>query len=245
MATKLAGAVVVSTDRLEGTGMRPERERDLYPRLARYAKERWHCFAMATDTGLQTARIDVVGLRHTGGKLSGGVEIVAIEVKAGNQPFATCAGQARAYGMYADRCYLAEWKEKEGFSPDEIDIAGVLGIGLLRIGSRRIDERLTAPRQAPIERFQLELLYRLGHARCTLCGSAFDLGQHGARTEAVSRSSSRGRVLQAARKGKGFVYWLEEVSVREGYEDSSGLIYARRYLCPDCVSNLFGELSGD
>jgi hypothetical protein len=52
-------------------------------------------------------------------------------------------------------------------------------------------------------------------------------------------------VLRAAEQEKGFVYWLDERSRRDKAAADKELIYHRRYVCPDCVFNLFGEFVQD
>jgi hypothetical protein len=220
------------------------RERDLYDNVARYLRNTVGCSDTAIDTGLQLGRIDVIGLRGIGGDLSGEAETIAVEVKAGRQPFATSAGQAHGYSVYAHRCYLADLRDgKQPFTGNEIDIASRLGIGLLALRLRGVREVLTAPRNEPIERLNLELLQRLAYARCTICGSLFRTGTTKMRRfSEVSRSTSRGAVLKAARQERGFVYWLEDPTIPSLHVDEKGYLYNRRYLCKDCVANLFGEL---
>ena len=89
-------------------------EKDYYEPVGKWAKRSLGCF----DKGLRHGRIDVIGLRDAGGRLSGRAEVVAIEVKRGNAPFATSVGQAHGYSIYADRCYLADVRPT-GFSEAE------------------------------------------------------------------------------------------------------------------------------
>ena len=44
-------------------------EKELYPNVERWLKRRFRCFQTAIDKGLQHSRIDVVGLRDSGGVL--------------------------------------------------------------------------------------------------------------------------------------------------------------------------------
>jgi hypothetical protein len=73
--------------------MKRSPERALYPTVARWLCRHFACFRTATNKGLRHSRIDVVGVRDTGGDLSGEVEVIAIEVKRGSFPFANAAGQ--------------------------------------------------------------------------------------------------------------------------------------------------------
>jgi hypothetical protein len=151
------------------------RERDLYSRVASYLRTAVGCSDTAIDTGLQLGRIDVIGVRGIGGDLSGEAETSAVEVKAGRQPFATSAGQADGYSVYAHRCYLVDLRiGRQPFNGNEIDIASRLGIGLLALRPKGVREVLSAPRNEPIERLNLELLERLGYARCTIFCATFD-----------------------------------------------------------------------
>jgi hypothetical protein len=48
---------------------------------------------------------------------------------------------------------------------------------------------------------------------------------------------------------RGFIYWLEEASARSGrvFQTVKGdeRIHGRRYVCADCVWNLFADLGSD
>ena len=72
-------------------------EQELYSSVESFAQSRLSCFSTAVDTGLRAGRIDVVGLRDTGGNLEGSGEVIAIEVKRGQQPFLTAIGQAASW----------------------------------------------------------------------------------------------------------------------------------------------------
>lgn len=62
-------------------------EKDYYEPVGKWAKRSLGCFHYGIDKGLRHGRIDVIGLRDAGGRLSGRAEVVAIEVKRGNAPF--------------------------------------------------------------------------------------------------------------------------------------------------------------
>ena len=217
-------------------------EKDYYPKVATWAEKQLGCFATRTDTGLRHGRIDVVGLRDTGGTLSGRSEVIAIEVKRGTQPFATCVGQASGYSIYADRCYLAEFKPA-GFSDDEQSIAARLGVGLIQIsGSVRvaIREIMTAPLREPLEGLRLQVVEKVGYSMCTICHSFFlrgDDGSWGANVVRQQRTRQR-HIDTAFETDKGLVYWLDEQAERKPLGDGDTL-HHRRYVCPDCVRALF------
>lgn len=220
-------------------------EAEYYEPVARWARSTLGCFETGINTGLRHGRIDVVGLRDSGGRLSGRADVIAIEVKRGAQPFATSIGQASGYSIYADRCYLAEYRPG-GFTDDEQAIASQLGVGLIRItGTQRvrITEVLTAPLREPLEGLRLEVVEKLDHSLCTVCGSLFRCGEKGKRyANLVRQQASRGKhVERAVREEKGLMFWLYEQAARSP-RSRSEIVYHRRYVCPDCVAALFAHL---
>jgi hypothetical protein len=221
-----------------------ERERDLYPKVAEWARRSLGCFDTGIDRGLRLGRVDVVGLRDSGGRLSGRSEVISIEVKKGTQPFATSIGQAHGYSIYADRCYLAEMRSKP-FSADERSIAAHLGVGLISItGSKRtrITEVVTSPLSTPLEGLRLELIEKLGYSLCTICNSLFQRGDRSRFDAYVQRHLDSGRSRnRAVESEKGYMYWLSEVGNRSG--TGGDQTFHRRYLCSDCVPVVFGNPS--
>ncbi len=218
-------------------------EKDYYEPVGKWAKRSLGCFHYGIDKGLRHGRIDVIGLRDSGGRLSGRAEVVAIEVKRGNAPFATSVGQAHGYSIYADRCYLADVRPT-GFSEAERSIAMRLGVGLIQISGTdrmRITEVVTAPVGEPLEGLRLEVIEKLDYSLCTVCRSLFKRGDGGKWGGQVVRQGSRGRHLaKAAEEEKGIVYWLNAQAERGGTAAANDTVYHRRYLCPDCVRALFG-----
>ena len=69
--------------------------------------------------------------------LRGDFELITIEVKKSSGQFLTSAGQAAAYGVYADSAYLCCPQGDKSFDEDNIDIASHLGIGLIEIGKHQ------------------------------------------------------------------------------------------------------------
>ena len=222
--------------------MKRPKEKDLYPKVERWLKRKYRCFATAINAGLRYSRPDVIGVRDVGGDLSGEVESIIVEVKRGTQPFATASGQALGYKVYANRVYLADFRS-EPFSPEEIHIASHLGIGLIQITATRCREWLSSPHHDPITRLNLALLERLALGHCQLCGSLFRLGKPGRRFANVTREN----VPQAIAKQKGIIFWNREVAdrkerlgVRSTGDDTT---YERRFLCPDCVDGVLSQLN--
>ena len=225
---------------------KPVRESDLYPRVEKWMRSTLSCFATGINTGTRHGRIDVAGLRDVGGDLSGKCELIAIEVKAGRQPFATAAGQAYGYSVYADLTYLADLRPAgKDFSDAERAIAARLKIGLIALrGNGRIAEVQTSPLHEPIEGLRLQVIEAMGHAVCSVCSAVFRRGEDGREFANVKRAGvNPGAVKKAVAEGKGYVYWLQEASGRDKKQRS--LMYRRRYVCPDCVWNLFRDFAPD
>ncbi|MEQ8842277.1 MAG: hypothetical protein RIB98_14935 [Acidimicrobiales bacterium] len=195
------------------------------------------------DRGFRYGRIDVCGLRHVGGDLSGDTDFVAVEVKPEGRAFGTSAGQAAGYSVYADRCYLAVVKTSEGFTTDEIAIADSLGVGLFELrragrGARVVRERLSAPKREPIRRLRLQYLDQLGFGQCAICESPFKRGDH--RQGSWGENVTRQKLQKAVQAEKGYMWWLDRAA--EDLDDKRDGTFLRRYLCPDCTSGLFGEI---
>jgi hypothetical protein len=178
-----------------------------------------------------------VGIREIGGDLSGDVELIGVEVKRGNQPFNTATGQAFGYSVYAERCYLADLRSgSTPFTIEEIDIASKLGVGLLAISSGgQLKEVLSSPQHSPLLDMRRELIEKLGYSICTICNTPFRRGEPGKWSKHVRRSLER-----AYDEEKGLVYWLYEPDQRRKRRLKYN--YVRRYICPDCVWNLYGEV---
>jgi len=214
--------------------MKMAKERDLYPIVEKWLIETHFCSATAIDKGLAYTRIDVIGVKDVGGDLSGEVETIAVEVKRGNQPFAKASGQALAYRVYANRIYLADLRD-DLFTPDEIQIASHLGIGLVRIQKTGCSEVLSSPYYKPLEKLNLLLLENLCLGRCQLCGCFFKIGSERSKFSKLTREDFR----KAIEQEKGLMFWNREVNERKR---ESGIVrkkddktYERRFICPDCT----------
>jgi len=212
-------------------------EAQYYPAVERFLRRRFHCFVTAKNRGTKFGRVDVVGIREIGGDLSGDVELVGVEVKRGNQPFNTATGQAFGYSVYAERCYLADLRlGSKPFTIEEMDIASKLGVGLLAISpSRQVTEVLSSPQHFPLLDMRRELIEKMGYSVCTICNTPFRRGEPGSWSRHVRRSLEK-----AYEQEKGLVYWLYEPDRRRKAVRKYN--YVRRYICPDCVWNLYGDL---
>jgi hypothetical protein len=213
-------------------------ESEHYVIVERFLRRRFGCFKTTQDRGTTFGRMDVVGIRDIGGDLAGAVEIIAVEVKAGNQPFNTAVGQAYSYSVYADRCYLADCRSgAHPFDLIEIDIASKLGVGLLSIQPNgSISEILASPQHAPLIQMRAKIIERLRYAQCTICGSIFQRGDEKNWGRYVSSN-----VKNALKQGRGLVYWLEEPGERKDRLNRK-YNYERRYICSDCIWYLYNEV---
>jgi hypothetical protein len=209
------------------------RESNFYPIVAQWLKRYHHCFKTDINKGLRYSRIDVVGVRDIGGDLSGEVETISVEVKKGGEPFATASGQASGYKVYANLVYLADVR-KTPFTPDEIDIASHLGIGLIQISGRNCREVLSSPYYKPVTRLNLLLLERLALGRCRLCDCFFVTGDEHNRFSNLARENLK----KALSDGKGLMFWNYAVGKRKRKTDATYLTYERRFICPDCIRNI-------
>ena len=215
-------------------------EAQLYPLVEKWMKKQFLCFKTAREAGLKHGRLDVVGVRDTGGELSGDIETISIEVKRGSEAFATASGQALGYKIYANRVYLADIRN-DSFSHDEIKIASHLGIGLIQIKNKKCQEILTSPFYVPMASHNLSLLEKLALGKCQICGSFFETGNI---NDKYPKWKNLSRDLdKAVKEEKGFVFWNWEVADRK---DKAGIkplkidtTYERRYVCPECVTNFF------
>ena len=221
-------------------------ERDLYPIVARWLETQRKCFKVAINTGLRHGRIDVVGIKDVGGDLSGEIETVSIEVKRESAPFATATGQALGYKVFANRIYLAEQRPK-AFSQEEVEIAGHLGVGLIRITGTKCHEELSSPHYRPITRMNLLLIEKLGLGVCQLCGTVFATGQDSKRDR--YSNLHREDLIKAFNDERGLIFWNTELGdrkhrsgVRKTRDDKT---YERRFFCPDCVRDVLGQFLPD
>jgi len=216
------------------------KEAELYPILAKWMKRHFQCFKTKTTVGTRYSKADVVGARDTGGENSGEIELIVIEVKRGNEPFATASGQAAGYSVYGNRVYLADVREK-GFTPGEREIASNLGVGLIQIRGKppKASEMLSSREHRPITRMWYEMARKLNLYQCRMCGTFVEV-------EDNYKNLARDKVLKAVNEEKGFIYWHEELAARRqkmkitphGPEDS----YERRVICAECVSTVLAPL---
>jgi hypothetical protein len=219
-------------------------ERALYPAVDRWLTRHFACFRTAINKGLRHSRIDIVGVRDTGGDLSGEVETIAVEVKRGSFPFANACGQTLGYNVYANRVYLADLRPHP-FTHTELHIASHLGIGLIQIKAGKCLEVISSPVYKPMQRLNLQLLEALRLGRCQLCDSVFSIGDPDGGKNRFS-NLARENVRKAVSSEKGLVFWNREVAIRKSKLRlrvvRDGMTYERRFICPDCVYHIFAQV---
>lgn len=204
--------------------------------------KRFKCFNSDINVGLKYSRADVLGVRDIGGRLSGEVETIIIEVKMGAEPFATASGQAVGYSVYANRVYLAHCRPG-GFTQSEIQIASRLGVGLVLVKGKRCSEVLSSPHHQPITRMHLEILEKLALGQCRICGTFFQTGGDKSKPHAYL---SRSDIRRATKYKTGVLFWNHELAERkwklniEGSHPKKGWSYERRFICDGCVADLWG-----
>jgi len=219
-----------------------DKESAAYPLVEKWMKRQFHCFKAGINVGLRYSRVDVLGVKDVGGDLSGEIEIIAIEVKRGSEPFATASGQALGYHVYANRVYLADRREKT-FTPSEIEIASHLGIGLVQIIGATCREVLSSPYHRPISRLSFSLLEKLALGECRICGTFFEIGM--AKNRQFS-NLTREKFQKAVGSEKGLMFWNRELADRKNKTGvrvtNDGTTHERRFICPDCVQNVLAKI---
>lgn len=204
------------------------KESDLYPDVRNFLDSTFKCVWSAIRAGTGQGVVDVLGVRHLAGNLASAEEVVAIEVKRGNEPFLKAAGQALAYSVIAHRVYLAERKVyRQAFTDDEKLIASRLGIGLIEVRRSGCREVLSSPVHDPIPHICLQALLHLGVAKCVLCGCLFE------------RKNTSRKLARARQERRAYCYWLLNHAASRG--DSRKYCYDRRFVCPDCVQGMMIE----
>ena len=178
-----------------------------------------------------------MGVRDIGGDLAGDVELIAVEVKAGNQPFSKAVGQAYSYSVCAERCYLADFRPgPRPFELGEIDIASKMGVGLLAIRRNgSISEILASPQHSPMVHMRSQVFENMYLGQCTICGSVFQFGEDSRYTSHVSST-----LTNALKQERGYFYNLLEVGQRKARNRK--YVWECRYICADCVANIFCEI---
>ncbi len=223
-------------------------EQAFYHVVQRFLRERLGCFSAEQLVGIAQnsvqGTIDVAGIRHVGGDLRGDVELIACEVKDG-EPFLKSAGQARAYGVMAHRCYLASNQE---FTIDQRRVAEHLGIGLIEISGdekTRCSEVQSAALHEPNAGYLQELVEKgFGLAKCVVCASFFSISEDTRWKDPalIVKDGSIHDIATAHSSERAFLYWVaHQQELRKDKrtgERRDGALYDRRFVCADCIQAL-------
>lgn len=222
-------------------------EAALYPVVRKWAARHFQCFQTNVDVGLKYSRADVFCIRDTGGDLTTDFETIVIEVKKGRRPFAKTSGQAYGYRVYANRVYLADYREAP-FNRTEREIAAQLGIGLIQITTRlKCKEVQASPRYEPIPSMATELLERVKLGTCRVCGDLFQTGAsegNGMNHQHLVREDLR----KAIEQKKGLLFWNYDLGERKKkvrfpkYKNAKYDSFERRFVCSSCIENLWAPL---
>jgi hypothetical protein len=222
-------------------------ESKLYKIVEQFAYEHFNCKVVKQQVGTHLGKVDVVGFRQIHGDLGTIGEIIAIEVKEENASYLTAIGQARAYSIYAHKCYLAYRKRYTNkFTSEETDIASQLGVGLIEIKADKSNIIATSQSFSPREDYVLTILGKMKLFRCTLCHAVYPLKDFVAvnaqdEINPSDKPAYLGKMNQAIKNHKNIEYFLYHLNSQ--YEDDERkYVYDRRYICKDCAS-IFASLS--
>ncbi len=212
------------------------KERDLYEPVRSFVETEFGCFHTGIEKGNVSGKIDVIGLRNSVGDLGGSTDVIAVEVKPEKNTFLKSAGQAYAYSIFADRCYLAIHKPRTGdFTLEEKEIAAKLQIGLIKIGAhKKCSIAVSSPPHTPLASHRLSLIAKLGYVKCIMCETLFE-------NKGMRNHKQRSSIKNAIAEKKAFRYWLWGLSDQR--EEEREYVYDRRHICKDCVQ-VFQGLAG-
>lgn len=87
--------------------------------VRKFIATEFDCFYTATQKGGKAGIIDVLGIRNSIGDFGGHSELISMEVKPEKNTFLKSLGQAYAYSIMAEHCYLAVYKPKSDFTREE------------------------------------------------------------------------------------------------------------------------------
>jgi hypothetical protein len=155
------------------------KEKELEPAVEAYLKSHFCCFETGIRKGIRIlGTIDAFGIRDVGGRFSGDVELVIVEIKRSINNFGKIIGQAFGYSVCGHKCYLAcYFKDKTGFMEEHKQVATHLGVGLIEIRKRKnnfyCNEVLSSSHFTPKNYFMLNLLSKVEVYKCMLCGVFF------------------------------------------------------------------------
>jgi len=159
-------------------------------------------------------------------------------------PFATKSGQAYGCRVYANRVYLADYRDQP-FTSAERQIAAQLGIGLIQVSSKlKCIEVQASPRYEPIPAMSSELLEKVSLGTCRICGVLFQTGEAGNKHQLLARENLNKAISQE----KGLMFWNYQLGERKKmakfkkYGSTSFTSFERRFICWECIAMLWAPL---
>lgn len=185
------------------------------------------------NKGTQRLRIDVAGIRNIGTPLLDEVEVVAVEVRDQDTVKYRDLQDAYAYSQFAHKCYLATTGNI--LKRDKQD-AHSLGIGLLKIGKRRVIEILSPRLSAPSHAKMLHFLNVLEVSQCPLCGCFFETYVRTSEKYKSFYRVDRSQYFNAAHD-----YRETDVFVKKELQNLPSEYKIRRYICRSCLEEFFPE----
>lgn len=169
-------------------------EEEYYPRIEKFLKKEFDCFATRSKVGDKyVGYADVLGIRDIGGRYSNEIEVVSVEVKKWPGSFGKILGQALGYSLFSHKCYLAiPMRYSDKFTQDHREMANRLGVGLIEIKSDHCKEIVTSQHHNPIETLLLRTLENVGYFKCSLCRTLTKVGEDGW-TEVLSTATNENK----------------------------------------------------
>lgn len=210
------------------------KESDLYKPVEAFVKTEFNCFHTAINRGTKAGKIDVIGIRNTLSDFGGHTDIIAVEVKPKGATFLKSLGQAYAYSVMTDRCYLAIHKPRDTeFSQEEKDLAERLGVGLIKIGAyKECKIETSSALHTPLIAHKLALLYKIGYSQCSICQSVFKSDGN------IAKQKGSVTIQKAITNTTSFQYWLS--GLYDQKNDNRDYVYDKRFFCEDCVQAFKG-----
>ncbi len=220
-------------------------EKKLYKVIEEFARTKFDCGSVKQQVGTKLGKVDVIGVREIHGDFGTHTEIIAFEVKEEHASFLSAIGQARAYSIYAHKCYLAYRKRNSNqFTHEEIDIASQLGVGLIEIRGNGCEIISTSAAYSPRDSYTLALLNKIGLFRCTLCHATYNkkdiIDINRKEIDINGDPPYVGLLKKAIKYQKNVAYFLFQLNSQRDADDRK-YVYDRRYICKDCAS-IFGSL---
>ncbi len=222
-------------------------EKRLYKIVEKFAaSNEFGCNPVKQQVGTKMGTVDVIGVREIHGDLHTHNEIVAFEVKEENSRFLSAVGQARAYSIYAHKCYLVVKKRKNNaFTSEEIDIAAQLGVGLIEIRGDTCKVIATSAAFSPRDSYILTIFDKLELFRCVICHATYHY-ENMVNINKMNKIgngdySYTGELKKAIKNRKNAQYFLYQLNEQRSVDER---IYThdRRHICKDCLS-IFASLT--